>query len=183
MNRVKWLLLICFLGAIYRPALAESDERWYQIMSSHMAETWTAGNIELYLPMKTVHMPFAYSHEQRSHYTEHPYGFGIGKGRYNSSGNYEGILVMGFQDSHGKPEYMAGYEWIPTWSFANETKAGVGFVGLVTARSDFSHYRPFPGALPIFSVSYKQLSLQATYVPPVIGSGNVIFTWIKWTFE
>lgn len=184
MSRVNWLLFVYFLGAIYNPVLAKSDEQWYQTIGSHIADTWNEGNVELYLPIRTIHMPFAYSAEQRAHYTENPYGFGIGTGHYNNSGNYEGMLIMAFQDSHGKPEYLAGYEWIPTWSFKNDTKAGVGVVGLLNARSDFSHYKPFPGALPVFSASYKQLSIQATYVPPLEGgSGNIVFAWLKWTFD
>lgn len=183
MNRVNWILFVFFICIISDPVLAESNKYWYQTIGSHFAKTWNAGNIELYLPIRTIHMPFAYSDEQRNHYTENPYGFGIGKGYYNSSGNYEGMLIMGFQDSHGKPEYIAGYGWIPTWSFIKDTKTGVGVVGLINARSDFSHYRPFPGALPIFSMTYKQLNIQATYVPPAVGSGNIVFAWIKWTFE
>lgn len=175
---------IVLLFCLCQPVFAESDESWYQSMSRHVADTWKEGNIELYLPLITYHMPFAYSKEQRENFTEQPLGLGIGKGRFNYKGNYEGMLLMAFQDSHGKLEYLAGYSWIPMWSFQHDIKAGVGAMGFVSARSDFLHYIPFPGVLPVASVSYKNMSLQTTFIPqlgPV--SGNVIFAMLKWTFD
>jgi palmitoyl transferase len=186
LNKINYLFfgsLLIFIN-FCQPVFAESDESWYSSMRKHVTDTWNDGKIELYIPLKTIHMPFAYSHEQRDHLNENPLGLGIGKGRYNSSGNYEGMLVMVFQDSHSKPEYLLGYSWIPMWSFQHNIKAGAGIMGFVSARSDFGHYIPFPGALPVATISYKNLSLQTTYIPrlgPV--SGNVIFTMLKWTFD
>ena len=180
--------MVAFLLMVFgwSPLLqAESDEHWYQTMSKHVADTWTEGNFELYLPLKTYHLPFAYTNEQRENFTENPLGLGIGKGHFNSNGNYEGVAAMIFQDSHAKPEYVVGYYWIPTWDFKYDIKMGAGMMGFVSARSDFGHYIPFPGVLPVGIVSYKKLSLQATFIPEIkhVVSGNVIFVVAKWSFD
>jgi palmitoyl transferase len=180
-------LLSFFLFFFYSSALAnivESDEHWYQSMLQHVRDIWNEGNTEMYLPLRTIHMPFAYSHEQREHFTESPLGLGIGKGRLNNSGNYEGMLVMAFQDSHAKPQYLAAYQWIPQWSLSENIKTGVGAMGFLSARTDFLHYTPFPGILPVVSISYKNAMLEATYIPQVSDtfSGNVVFMMLKVSF-
>ncbi len=184
LRRVIILFLSIFVFFQTANASVESDENWYQTMSRHISETWHDGNVEMYLPLKTIHMPFAYSHEQRENFNENPLGFGIGKGRFNSNGNYEGMMVMVFQDSHSKPEYLAGYQWIPQWSLSDNFKAGLGAVGFISARSDFLHYTPFPGVLPVASLSYKNLMLETTYIPGVSSfGGNVLFVMLKWKFD
>lgn len=161
-----------------------AEETWYEESSRHMLQTWKEGHVEAYVPFLSLHMPFAYTSEQRSTYTENPLGFGLGKGRYNDSGNYEGLYAMVFQDSHGHPEYMLGYAWVPTWPIGEtDLKVGVGLVGFLTARSDIANYTPFPGILPMASLSIGSFSVQAAYVPGGNGNGNVLFAWTKWTFE
>lgn len=181
------LSIIVIFFATIQPSFAsiESDESWYQTMSRHASDTWHEGNIEIYLPVRTIHMPFAYSQEKRENFTENPLGFGIGKGRINHNGNYEAMMIMVFQDSHGKPEYLAGYQWVPQWSLTENAKVGIGAAGFISARSDIGHYTPFPGVLPVGSVSYKNLSLEATYIPGLPNSftGNVLFMMVKWRFD
>lgn len=167
---------------------ASSDEstfgRWFDTGVNHVKDTWKEGKVEAYVPFLTFHMPFAYTPEQRAQYTENPFGFGLGLGRYNASGNYEGTYAMVFQDSHGQPEYMVGYAWIPTWPLGDTAlKVGVGVVGFITARADTANYTPFPGILPVASLSIADFSVQAAYVPGGNGWGNVLFAWAKWSFE
>ena len=149
-----------------------------------MRDTWREGDIEAYVPFWSYHLPFAYTPEQRTQYVEYPAGFGLGKGRYNNSGNWEGIYAMGFRDSHGDPSYMVGYGWIPTWNIGrSEVKAGIGLTGFFMSRRDYFGGIPFPGVLPIASIGYKNLSAQAAYIPGGQGYGNVLFMWGKWTFK
>ena len=54
-----------------------------------------------------------------------------------------------------------------------------GFTVGVTARSDYS-YIPFPAILPLVSVEYRRLALQATYIPGGHNNGNVLFGWLRW---
>jgi len=173
------------------PALATQDTQesgWisqaWNTATEHVSTTWDKGDIELYLPIYTWHLPFAYTPDQRSSYTEIPGGFGLGKGRYNDSGNWEGIYAMGFRDSHGDPSFMLGYGWIPTWNVSDtDVKVGVGLTAFFMSRQDYFGGFPFPAVLPIASASYRNLSLQAAYVPGGKGNGNVLFIWGKWTFN
>ena len=163
---------------------SQAQDAWYDTAIQSVSKTWHEGVVEAYVPFLSYHMPFAYSAEKRSQYTENPLGFGLGKGRYNSSGNYEGLYAMVFQDSHGQPEYMLGYAWIPTWQIENtDIKVGAGVGGFLTARADIGHYTPFPGLLPVASLTISRFSLQAAYVPGGQGNGNVLFAWGKWSFE
>ena len=165
-----------------------ADAAWWRNVFEtgvdHVKDTWTQGKVEAYVPFSTFHMPFAYTPDQRANYTEDPNGFGLGLGRYNASGNYEGTYAMVFQDSHGQPEYMVGYAWIPTWPLGDTAlKVGVGVVAFLTSRADTANYTPFPGILPVASLSIANLSIQTSYVPGGNGWGNVLFTWAKWSFE
>ena len=205
MKIVLWYLCI-LLVALFRPitvqaqtnqsvstavtanAPSPADAAWWRDLFhtgvDHVKDTWAEGKVEAYVPFLSFHMPFAYSSEQRANYKENPLGFGLGLGRYNASGNYEGTYAMVFQDSHGQPQYMAGYAWIPTWPLGDTAlRAGIGVVGFLTARADTANYTPFPGLLPVASLSIADFSVQAAYVPGGNGWGNVLFAWAKWTFD
>ena len=175
------LLLLCFAYP-----LAQAENRATETVEKAESEIeyiWNSGKTELYLPLYTYHMPFAYSSEKRAKFTSYPMGLGIGKGLINANGNWEGIYVMSFQDSHGLYQYMAGYGWVPLWNMTDsEFKYGLGVTAFVMSREDIDHYIPFPGILPIASIRYKDLSLETTYIPGGKNVGNVIFTWGKFSF-
>jgi len=180
LKKILFLLVVVSLC----PLGARAEEAWYDEATRRFSDTWKEGQVEAYVPFLSWHMPFAYTSEQISSYNQAPKGFGLGKGHYNSSGNYEGMYGMVFQDSHGQPEYMVGYAWIPTWPIKDtDLKVGVGLVGFITARADTANYTPFPGILPVASLSIAKFSVQAAYVPGGNGYGNVLFAWTKWTFE
>ena len=150
----------------------------------HVTDTWNHGDTELYVPFLTYHMRFAYRQELLDKYNEYPAGLGLGKGRYNDSGNWESIYAMGFLDSHSKPSFMVGYAWAPTWEIGNsDFKVGVGLTGFLMTRTNYWNGLPFPGVLPIASIGYKQLAIQAAYIPGGRNHGNVLFMWGKWTFQ
>ena len=166
-----------------------SDSKtWYgsawDTAGQHLSDIWHKGDIELYVPFWSYHLPFAYSAEKRASYTEYPAGGGIGKGRYNESGNWEGIYAMEFQDSHGKPMYMGGYGWVPTWRPINDQfKIGAGVTAFLFMRSDIGNYAPIPGVLPAATIGYGPLDVQVAYIPGGQGNGNVLFWWAKYSFR
>lgn len=165
-------------------ALATNEQTWYATAWQHAKDTWKEGEIEAYVPFLTHHLRFAYRQDLIDKYNEFPAGFGLGKGRYNASGNWEGIYAMGFSDSHYKPSFMLGYGWIPTWELGtSEVKVGVGLTAFLMSRQDYAGGIPFPGILPLASISYKNLSLQTAYIPGGSNNGNVLFVWGKWTFK
>jgi palmitoyl transferase len=157
---------------------------WIDNATEHVSDTWHTGDTELYIPFLTHHMRFNYDADLIDQYNEFPAGIGLGKGRYNNHGNWEGLYAMGFLDSHSKPSFMAGYAWVPSWRLTENIKAGVGVTGFLMSRRDYFSGVPFPGILPVASISYKQLAIQATYVPSTgRNNGNVLFMWGKWTFQ
>jgi palmitoyl transferase len=166
------------------PSTSAKLKTAYNTAVEHVKDTWTEGKVEIYVPFLAYHMPFAYTAEQRSDQNQYPAGGGIGLGRYNASGNYEGTYAMAFLDSHSDMSYVVGYSWVPTWNVGkSDVKVGAGLTGFLMSRQDYFGGVPFPGILPMASISYKQLSLQATYVPGGQGNGNVLFAWGKWTFD
>ena len=177
-------LLACASLFFSLQAKANETQSWYGTAWQHVKDTWYEGEVEAYVPFLTYHLRFAYRQELLDQYNEYPAGFGIGKGRYNSSGNWEGMYAMGFSDSHNKPSFMVGYGWIPTWDLGkSEVKVGVGLSAFLMSRQDYMSGIPFPGILPVASISYKNLAIQAAYVPGGQNNGNVIFMWGKWTFK
>lgn len=180
------LLLASSLALPVGGAWADAPETpapgFFARVQERIESTWRDGQTELYIPLRTYHMRGAYTHEQLAGYNEAPYGLGIGRGRYDEKGDWHGLYVMGFQDSHFKPEYMLGYGYKTYWPVGGAIKAGLGYTAFITTRSDIGHYTPIPGILPIASLEYNKLSLDATYVPGGKGNGNILFIWSKVRF-
>lgn len=164
------------------------SQSWYgkawDTAGKHLSDIWKKGDVELYVPFWSYHLPFAYSPSQRADYTEYPAGGGLGKGWYNESGNWEGIYLMEFRDSHAKPMYMGGYGWIPTWNPINEkSRIGIGATVFMFMRSDINYYAPTPGILPVGTIGYGPVDVQVAYIPGGEGYGNVLFWWAKYSFK
>lgn len=179
---------VVVVGTPENDSKVSESKSWYSnawdTAGQHLSDIWNKGDIEVYVPFWSYHLPFAYTSEKRSQYTEYPAGGGIGKGRYNESGNWEGIYVMEFQDSHGLPMYMGGYGWIPTWRpIDDKFKVGVGLTAFFFMRSDIGNYAPIPGILPAVSTGYGPLDIQMAYIPGGQGNGNVLFWWAKYSFR
>lgn len=147
-----------------------------------IAQAANHGAWEGYLPLHTHHLRFAYTQAKIDSYNENPLGLGFGRGVFDERGDWHGVYAMGFQDSHGKPEYQIGYGYKTYWPLYDEVKFGLGYTAFIGFRSDYHHYLPFPMVLPIFSLEYKKIALDTTYVPGGDGFGNVLFTWAKHSF-
>ena len=147
-----------------------------------LEQTAKEGDWELYVPLYTYHLRFAYTDEKISSYNEHPSGLGFGRGRIDEKGNWHGLYAMFFHDSHFKPEYQLGYGFKTFWPIADSLKVGLGYTLFLGARTDINNYIPFLGILPVASLEYGRFSLDATYVPGGQGNGNVIFIWSKIRF-
>lgn len=182
MPRCIRLSLLSLLIAAAAPAAAEEASPWYRRLWDGTTELWRGGASELYLPFHTHHLRFAYTRDKIDEYQENTFGIGYGSGRYRDNGDWHGLYAMGFQDSHFKPSYMAGYGYMTYWRPAEDLRLGVGFTAFLMARSDYAGYIPFPAALPIASLGYKNLSLETAYVPGGKGNGNVLFVWARYQF-
>jgi len=177
--RLSIYLTVALLLGAWRPAAATTSE-WFAAARQEVAQTWREGSSEYYLPFHTVHMPWAYDEEQNKHYQNWPPGFGFGRGRFDAAGRWHGLYAMGFQDSHFKPEWVAGYGWKTYWQTPANVKLGLGYTVGLTTRTDIGHYTPVPYLLPIASVDYGRFALEGVFIPGGNSYGNVMLLWFKW---
>lgn len=158
-----------------------STTSWWQRAQGNMAATWQSNQYQLYLPLHTWHNRADYTSEKISGYNETPWGLGAGTYFYDSDGDWHSWYAMAFLDSHDRAEPIAGYGYQKIWRPVGDWRLGAGFTMGFTSRSDY-HYYPIPLVLPLLSISYDRVSLQTTYVPGGKGYGNILFTWLTWSF-
>ncbi|HGN0867665.1 TPA: lipid IV(A) palmitoyltransferase PagP [Providencia alcalifaciens] len=149
--------------------------------TNNVSTTWDSDKYELYIPFFTWHNRLMYDKEKTDTYNEEPWGFGIGKYRYDEDNDWHALYAMAFMDSHNKVEPIVGYGfqkmWIP--GDLDGFRMGAGFTLGITAREEYS-YIPLPAPLPLVSIEYDKLSVQATYIPGTYNNGNVLFAWLRW---
>jgi palmitoyl transferase len=170
-------------------AQATSPERpgfmgWWDSWTNDVSTTWNdSPNKDLYLPVITWHNRLTYDKEKTDKYNERPWGGGYGISRYDENGDWHGIYLMAFKDSHNKWEPIGGYGYEKIWQPAQDKnfRLGLGYTAAVTARDDYS-YIPIPFVLPLASVGYDKLTFQATYIPGTYNNGNVFFAWLRYQF-
>ncbi|MCL2657487.1 MAG: phospholipid:lipid A palmitoyltransferase [Betaproteobacteria bacterium] len=182
-------VFLCFFAHAQETPLdstsTTTDAPWYaSAWNTAVARTTdivTNGGWDFYQPVRTYHMPFAYTAEQRDRYNDVPLpGFGIGRGKFLDNGNWEGIYAMGFRDSNSKPSWMAGYAYRWLWDAPSiNAHYGVGATAFLMSREDYFDYFPFPAILPMVTLGFRNVSFEATYVPGKRGNGNVLFMWLK----
>lgn len=162
--------------------LKNEDKTFFNKVSNIFSDVWNSNIYDLYIPVNTWHNRALYDKEKTDKYTENPWGIGFGKTKVDSKGNFHQLYAMEFQDSHNKVELMFGYNYQKNWYFWKDFRVGVGITAGITIRDDF-YYIPVPLALPIASISYKMFSIETTYIPGTYNSGNVLFTWLRFSFK
>ncbi|HEY5762381.1 MAG TPA: lipid IV(A) palmitoyltransferase PagP [Rhodocyclaceae bacterium] len=172
-------MALCAALSVAPTAAAEGDG-WATRTADHLSGIALDGDTEVFLPFLTYHLRYAYTPEKIASYEESPLGFGIGRGRFLDDGNWAGLFVMGFQDSHSRPQWLAGYGWQKIWNTGPGIRIGLGYTAFLTARTDINHYQPTPAILPLASIGYGNLSIEGTFVPGGTGYGNILFFWAKW---
>ena len=158
---------------------------WWDWFKQDVTDTWEQPqNYDLYLPFLTWHNRFTYDKEKTDRYNERPWGGGFGVSRYNADGNWSSLYAMAFKDSHNNWEPIIGYGWEKGWYLdqRRDFRLGLGLTAAVTARQDFANYVSLPVVLPLLSASYKQASVQLTYIPGPYNNGNVLFAWFRYGF-
>ena len=148
-------------------------------VKTELSQTWHSPDVELYVPINTWHNRNYYQSEEIDDFNERPWGLGAGKYRYDEEGDWHAIYAMAFLDSNKEIEPIIGYGFQKVWRANENLRLGLGYTIGVTVRQDFD-YVPIPLFLPLFSVKYKQVALQSTYVPGGQGHGNILFSWIRW---
>ena len=180
---IKLLLISTFFILSSNDANAFSWKQWYVNLKENIIHAWKCGHPEAYVPLRTWHNRLTYDSKKIKEYNEEPWGFGIGKG-FVDGNDWHGIYAMAFKDSNFYAQTFFGYGYQHNWNLSEKNdnwKIGAGYTLGFTQRHEYS-YVPVPLPLPIGSISYKNISLQATYIPGIHNNGNVLFAWMKISF-
>ncbi len=180
---MKPLSLLLAYSILFASTAATAEEpvgnsAWANIKDT-LSQTWRSPNYELYIPVNVWHNRHYYDDEDIDDFNERPWGLGVGKYRYDEDGDWHALYGMVFQDSHNDLEPIGGYAFQKMWRPTDNFRLGAGYTIGVTMRQDM-HYLPIPIILPLFSVEYKEIAVQSTYVPGGEGHGNILFTWLRW---
>ncbi len=136
----------------------------------------------MYISGYAWHNRWTYTREKAKTFREIAWGGGVGKGLYDEDGDWHGLYAMAFLDSHSDWQPIAGYAFQKIGRIGQHGRIGAGYTAFMTSRSDMFGRIPFPGALPLVSVGYRQADLYATYIPGARGAGNVLFMFGKVAF-
>jgi palmitoyl transferase len=183
-----WGTLFIFAFAVQAETKVYGEQRvsgWWNWLKDDVSQTWNQPqNYDLYLPFLSWHNRFMYDKEKTDNYNEMPWGGGFGVSRYNEEGNWSSLYAMMFKDSHNEWQPIIGYGWEKGWYLdsSRDFRLGLGVTAGITAREDFANYVPLPIILPLFSASYRRLSVQFTYIPGTYNNGNVLFAWLRYGF-
>ncbi|ALS62846.1 lipid IV(A) palmitoyltransferase PagP [Pandoraea norimbergensis] len=140
------------------------------------------GASDLYVPLHTHHLRFAYTPEKISQFNENPWGIGYGRVLSDGNDGSRMLYAMVFKDSHNDWSPMIGYGRI--WNLANAgpVRFGLGYTAFLMSRTDTLGGFPFPAALPIAEIAVGRASVATTYIPGGKGNGNVLFIFGRYTF-
>ncbi len=169
------MLLISVAAVAEEPV---SNGAWSYIKDT-LSQTWQSPNYELYIPVIAWHNRNYYSSEKIDEFNERPWGLGVGKYRFDDDGDWNALFAMVILDSHNDIEPFVGYGFQKMWRPTDNFRLGAGYTIGLTMRQDLD-YIPIPLILPLFSVEYKEIAVQSTYVPGGGGNGNILFTWLRW---
>ena len=137
----------------------------------HFSLIYSEGKNEIHMPFYTYHFPYAYDRENLDQLNQWPIGLGYGKGLNKDDGRWSGFYFVSFADSHHDQQPSLVYS--QTWPILgnNQKNFSVGYAAFITARSDILSYFPFPGILPVISLSpIESLKFTAKH-----GTGNILF--------
>ncbi len=177
------LKTICYallLTAIYAASPANADiSEYIEELKSDVKATYNDGTWNVMIPLRVWHNRLTYDQEHIDKYNEEPWGIGGGLTRYEGK-NWHGLYAVAFKDSNSYMQTMFGYAYLKNTALDEQEHwlLGYGYTLGLTQRHEYS-YIPIPLPLPMAALTYKKLSLNATYVPGVKNDGNVLFTWLR----
>ena len=182
LRHVRFIFVSLLLCLIAGKGQAWNFDDYVAGLKQDIKDTWDCGSLSAYVPVYAWHNRLTYDQEHIDKYNENPWGFGLGKS-LTSGDEWHGLYAMAFKDSNDYLETFFGYAYLKNHSLneAETWKVGYGYTIGLTQRHEYS-YIPVPLPLPIGSISYKNVALQAAYVPGVKNDGNVLFTWLKFDF-
>lgn len=176
-------LLLALLLLSVKPAAAGTLAEWEKFFAEDIKDIRCQHNYDVYLPFYAWHNRLAYDQEHIDKYNENAWGFGLGISHTNDEHTWSGLYAMGFKDSNSYLETYFGYarQWNWTAGDENQWSAGIGYTLGLTQRHEYA-YIPVPLPLPLFGVGYRNVNLQAAYVPGIKNDGNVLFVFTRFSF-
>ncbi len=178
LNKFRYALLLTVLLTAGRAEAGVIGD-YFSGLKQDVRQTWDEGSWNVMLPLRVWHNRLTYDDEHIDKYNEEPWGLGAGLTRYEGE-NWHGLYAIAFKDSNDYMQTMFGYAYLINKALDEEKDwhFGYGYTLGVTQRHEYS-YIPIPLPLPIAALTYKKVSLNATYVPGVKNDGNVLFTWLR----
>ena len=181
--RLVALLMACWLGSICAQEAPVQEASSVSFRGYFQNEWQKSKSTDVYLPMHTWHNRNYYSAAEIKTFNEIPSGLGIGQSYKDEEGHWRGYYAMLFTDSFYKTEPIAGYFYAHKLVGTPTTfNIGLGYTLFLTARED-SHYFPLPGIAPLVTAGYKNLTINASYLPGKVGVGNIGFLWLVYSFK
>ena len=153
---------------------------WLQQVGDSFSLAWNEGSPDIFLPLIAWHNDLMY--DRTGKFNENPWGFGVGMSAFDDDGDQHGLFALGIMDSQYNFQPIVGYTYIANWELFSDFSLGAGLAAGITARGN-NNYIPFPAALPVVSMQYGSIALQATYIPGRYNEGNVLFSWLRWHFD
>ena len=180
-KKIFYALLLAAMTAAgtVQKARAGVIEDYFSGLKQDVRQTYDEVTCNVMLPLRVWHNLLTYDDEHIDKYNEEPWGLGFGLTRYEGE-NWRGLYAIAFKDSNDYMQTMFGYAYLINKAIDEEKNWhwGYGYTLGVTQRHEYS-YIPVPLPLPIAAVTYKNFSLNATYVPGLKNDGNVLFTWLR----
>ncbi|VVD90914.1 Lipid A palmitoyltransferase PagP [Pandoraea iniqua] len=166
---------------------AEESQRsgiatWPGAIADEFRDIAVEGASDLYVPLHTHHLRFAYTPEKISQFNENPWGIGYGRVLSDGNDGSRMLYAMVFKDSHNDWSPMIGYGRIWNMAKAGPVRFGLGYTAFLMSRTDTLGGFPFPAALPIAEIAVGRASVATTYIPGGKGNGNVLFIFGRYTF-
>lgn len=179
-----FLILFSTLVFSQEPATSSNENNhWLSPAGNRLHQIWTEGSLDYFAALYSWHNRYYYSPDRVQKYNELAIGTGLGKSLLDEKGNLHGLYAFAFLESHAKLEPIAGYGYLKTIAINESIRPGLGFTAFITARPDILKGNPFPGALPLASISIKKFTLFATYIPGHQDVGNVLFLFAKYALS
>jgi hypothetical protein len=147
MPHPTWTVCLAgLLAAFCNTAAAQSNASWDVVLNG-----------------RAVHINAAHN------WNEDNWGLGFEHEFASSSPWIKVALANGFNDSMGKPSYMAGGGIKRRFSMGSQDfYVDLGAIAFVMTREDVNHNEPFPGVLPAATFGFKRVALNLTYMPETV---------------
>jgi palmitoyl transferase len=182
-------MLALAMGALSFAGAAHADGWWQDLKDAHAyhyrraKDAFHDGRNDVYASGYTWHAPWAYTSERRHHeLNDIAWGGGFGRSVVDADGDTHSLYAIASQDSHFKPQYLAGYLWTTYWPLAGALQGGLGYSVFLFSRGDIGGWVPLPGVVPAASLRWRRVELVGVFVPGVAHAGNVGYVVARFNF-